>query len=153
LVWGAGLAITGFCLLITWGGANNARGALASPRIPDVCARAVTAQCQQVVAHAHAAARAAAAATSLLAQPGEIGHVAAGMLASVPGLLLIALVAGGHWGGEWGSSTIRQLLDRPGAACHDGDHSGLDAARAPGCRHCEHRAAVPGVVRAGLDEL
>jgi hypothetical protein len=51
LVWGAGLAIIGFCLLITWGGANNASGALASPRIPDVCARAVTAQCQQVVAH------------------------------------------------------------------------------------------------------
>jgi ABC-type transport system involved in multi-copper enzyme maturation permease subunit len=114
LVWGAGLAVTGFCLLITWGGANNARGALASPRIPDVCARAVTAQCRQVVTHAHAAARAAAAATNLLAQPGEIGHVAAGMSASVPGLLLIALVAGGHWGGEWGSGTIRQLLARQG---------------------------------------
>ena len=114
LVWGTGLAIIGFCLLLTWGGANNARGALASPRIPDVCARAATAQCRQVIAHAHAAARAAAVATSLLAQPGEIGHVAAGMLASVPGLLLIALVAGGHWGGEWGSRTIRQLLAREG---------------------------------------
>ena len=114
LVWGTGLAIVGFCLLITWGGANNARGALASPRIPDVCTRAVTAQCQQVVAHAHASARAAAAATSLLAQPGEVGHVAAGMLASVPGLLLVALVAGGHWGGEWGSRTIRQLLCKQG---------------------------------------
>jgi ABC-type transport system involved in multi-copper enzyme maturation permease subunit len=66
------------------------------------------------VSHAHTAARAAASATSLLAQPGEIGHVAAGMLASVPGLLLIALVAGGHWGGEWGSKTIRQLLSRQG---------------------------------------
>ena len=235
LVWGTGLAITGFCLLITWGGANNARGALASPRIPDVCARAVTVPCRHVVAHAHAAARTAAAATSLLAQPGEVGHVAAGMLASVPGLLLIALVAGGHWGGEWGSGTIRQLLtrqgrrtwvlaakwltiwaagvaalvccwlvlavaaplivagaglaggacldggwpglvgvggrprsdcagavrrrrdrgwrDRPGAACHDGDHSGLDVARAPGRWHRQHRAAVSGVVRAGLDEL
>jgi ABC-type transport system involved in multi-copper enzyme maturation permease subunit len=114
LVWGTGLAIIGFCLLITWGGANNARSALASPRIPDVCVRAVTAQCRQVTAHAHTAARTAAAATSLLAQPGEIGHVAAGMLASVPGLLLIALVAGGHWGGEWGSRTIRQLLARQG---------------------------------------
>jgi ABC-type transport system involved in multi-copper enzyme maturation permease subunit len=114
LVWGAGLAIIGFCLLVTWGGANNARGAVANPRIPDVCARAVTAQCRQVVAHAHAAARTAASATSLLAQPGEIGHVTAGMLASVPGLLLIALVAGGHWGGEWGSGTIRQLLSRQG---------------------------------------
>ncbi len=114
LVWGTGLAITGFCVLITWGGANNARGGLASPRIPDVCVRAVTAQCRQVVAHAHGAARDAASATSLLTQPGEIGHVAAGMLASVPGLLLIALVAGGHWGGEWGSKTIRQLLSRQG---------------------------------------
>ena len=234
LVWGTGLAIIGFCLLITWGGANNARSALTSPRIPDVCARAVTAPCRQVTAHAHAAARTAAAATSLLAQPGEIGHVAAGMLASVPGLLLIALVAGGHWGGEWGSGTIRQLLarqgrrtwvlvakwltiwaagvaalvccwlvlavvapviaaarppggscldvgwpglvgvggrprsdsagavrcrrdrgwrDRPGTARHHGDHSGLDVARAPGRWHRKHRAAVPGVVRAGLDEL
>ena len=64
LVWATGLAIIGFCLLITWGGANNARGALASPRIPDVCARAATAQCTQVVAHAHATARTAASATS-----------------------------------------------------------------------------------------
>jgi ABC-type transport system involved in multi-copper enzyme maturation permease subunit len=32
----------------------------------------------------------------------------------VPGLLLIALVAGGHWGGEWGLRTIRQLLARQG---------------------------------------
>ena len=114
LVWGTGLAIVGFCLLITWGGANNARSGLASPRIPDLCARAATAQCRLVIAHAHGAARTAATATSLLAQPGEIGHVAAGMLASVPGLLLIAVVAGGHWGGEWGSGTIRQLLTRQG---------------------------------------
>jgi ABC-type transport system involved in multi-copper enzyme maturation permease subunit len=114
LVWGTVLAIVGFCLLLTWGGANNARAALASPRIPDSCARAATAQCTQIRVHAHAAARAAAAATSQLTQPGEIGHVAAGMLASVPGLLLIAIVAGGHWGGEWGTRTIRQLLCREG---------------------------------------
>jgi ABC-type transport system involved in multi-copper enzyme maturation permease subunit len=114
LVWGTGLVIIGFCVLITWGGANNARAALASPRIPDVCAQAATAQCRQVIAHAHAAGRAAAVQASLLTRPGEIGHVAAGMLASVPGLLLIALVAGGHWGGEWGYRTIRQLLSREG---------------------------------------
>lgn len=114
LVWGTGLAIVGFCLLITWGAANNARGAMASPRIPDACAHAASLQCRQVIAHAHAEAKIAASATSLLAQPGEIGHVAAGMLASVPGLLLIALVAGGHWGGEWGLRTIRQLLSREG---------------------------------------
>jgi len=114
LVWGTALVIVAFCLLITWGAANNASGGLASPRIPDVCARASTPQCTQVIAHAHAAARAAAAATGQLAQPGQIGHVAAGMLASLPGLLLIAMIAGGHWGGEWGSRTIRQLLSREG---------------------------------------
>lgn len=114
LVWAAGVTVTGFCLLITWGAANNARGGLASPRIPDVCDHAVTVQCRHVVAHAHATARAAAAATSALAQPGEIGHVAAGMLASLPGLVLIALVGGAHWGGEWGLRTIRQLLSRQG---------------------------------------
>ncbi len=114
LVWGSGLAISGFCLLITSGGANNARSALASPKIPSVCDASVTAQCRHVIAAAHASARAAALATSSLAQPGEIGHVVAGMLASVPGLLLIVLIAGGHWGGEWGLRTIRQLLSREG---------------------------------------
>lgn len=112
LVWGAGLTVIGFCLLLTWGGANNARRALTSPKIPAVCDHSATTQCQAVVAHAHAVARAAAVATSSLMQPGQVGHVAAGLLASLPGLLLIALVAGGHWGGEWGLRTIRQLLSR-----------------------------------------
>jgi hypothetical protein len=114
LAWGTALAIVAFCLLLTWAAARNARAAMASPKIPDVCARAATAQCTLVIAHAHAAAAAAAAATSQLAQPSQIGHVAAGMLASLPGLLLIAMIAGGHWGGEWGSRTIRQLLCREG---------------------------------------
>jgi hypothetical protein len=114
LVWGTALAVTGFCLLLTWGAASNARAALASPRIPDLCARAATAPCQHVIARAHALARAAAAATSQLAQPGQAGHVAAGLLASLPGLVLIAVIAGGHWGGEWSGRTIRQLLCREG---------------------------------------
>jgi ABC-type transport system involved in multi-copper enzyme maturation permease subunit len=114
LVWGTALAIVAFCLLLTWAVARNTRAALASPRIPNICARAATAQCRQVVAHAHTAAQAAAAATSQLAQPGQIGHVAAGILASLPGLLLIAMIAGGQWGGERGSRTIRQLLCREG---------------------------------------
>lgn len=114
LVWGTGLAIAMFCVLITVGAANNARGGETSPRIPDICARAATPACAQVIARAHTAAFAAAQAASRLAQPGQVGHIAAGMLASLPGLLLIALVAGGHWGGEWGSRTIRSLLAREG---------------------------------------
>ncbi len=114
LVWGSGLAVVVFCVLITWVAANNARSGLASPRIPDVCSRAGTPRCRQVIAHAHEAARTAAIATHALAQPGQIGQIAAGMLASLPGLALIALVAGGHWGGEWGLGTIRQLVSRQG---------------------------------------
>jgi ABC-type transport system involved in multi-copper enzyme maturation permease subunit len=114
LVWGSAFAVAGFCVLITWGAANNARGGLASPRIPDICDHSATTQCRHVIALAREAARAAAAATGALTQPGEVGHVAAGMLASLPGLVLIALVAGGHWGGEWGLRTIRQLLSRQG---------------------------------------
>src|SRR5215475_3096347 len=114
LIWSSALTIVAFCVLIAWGASNNARGALASPQIPDVCDHQATLQCQHVIAHSRATARAAAAATSALAQPGEVGHVAAGMLASLPGLMLIALVAGGHWGGEWGKRTIRQLLSRQG---------------------------------------
>jgi hypothetical protein len=114
MVWGTGLTVVAFCLLITWAAAANAHAGLASPKIPDLCARAVTAQCRQVITHAHAAAKAAAAVTGQAVQPGEIGQFAAGMLASVPGLLLIAVIAGGHWGGEWGSKTIRQLMCREG---------------------------------------
>lgn len=116
LVWGTALAIVAFCLLITWGAAHNAAAGLASPKIPDICQTAVarTEQCRHVIGRAHADARAAAATTYRLTRPGEIGHVAAGMLASLPGLLLIAMVSGGHWGGEWGSATIRQLLCREG---------------------------------------
>jgi ABC-type transport system involved in multi-copper enzyme maturation permease subunit len=114
LVWGTALTVIAFCLLIVWGGANNARGALASPRIPNVCEHSGTVQCQRVVAHARATAREAAVSTARLTTPGEVGSVAAGMLASLPGLLLIAVIAGGHWGGEWGSRTIRQLLCREG---------------------------------------
>lgn len=114
LVWGTALAVTGFCLLLTWGAASNARGGLASPRIPDICEHVATAQCRHLIARAHALARSAAAATSQLAQPGQAGHIAAGLLASLPGLLLIAIIAGGHWGGEWSGHTIRQLLCREG---------------------------------------
>jgi ABC-type transport system involved in multi-copper enzyme maturation permease subunit len=114
LVWGSALAAALFLVLLAWAAANNARAGLASPRVPDVCAGSVAHACKLAIARAHGDARAAALATSRLEQPGAIGQVAAGMLASLPGLLLIALVAGGHWGGEWGSRTIRSLLAREG---------------------------------------
>jgi hypothetical protein len=114
LVWVTALAVIAFCVLLVWGAAHNARTGLAGPSIPSVCQHAPAARCSDMIARARTAARDAATATSALAQPGQIGHVAAGMLASVPGLMLIALIAGGHWGGEWSLRTIRQLLSREG---------------------------------------
>jgi ABC-type transport system involved in multi-copper enzyme maturation permease subunit len=114
LVWGSALATVAFLVLLTWAATNNARSDLASPRIPDVCVGATTPACRSVISRADATARAAARQTSMLEQPGAVGQVAAGMLASLPGLLLVALIAGGHWGGEWGSRTIRSLLTREG---------------------------------------
>jgi ABC-type transport system involved in multi-copper enzyme maturation permease subunit len=114
LVWGTALAIVAFCLLIAWGATHNARAGLASPKIPNICETTRTEQCRQLIERAHERAQADAAATYQLTRPGQIGKVAAGMLASLPGLLLIAMVAGGHWGGEWGAKTIRQLLCREG---------------------------------------
>ena len=114
LVWGSALATIAFLVLLTWAATSNARSDLASPRFPDVCAAASTPQCRAVISRAHADALTAARSTSQLEGPAAVGQVAAGMLASLPGLLLIALISGGHWGGEWGSRTIRALLTREG---------------------------------------
>ena len=114
LVWGSSLSVVVFCLLITWAGAANAHGAQISPRIPGECVPAVAPACAGVVAQADAAALAAARDTGRLAQPGQGGQIASGMLASLPGLLLVAMVAGGHWGGEWGLRTVRALLTGEG---------------------------------------
>jgi hypothetical protein len=40
--------------------------------------------------------------------------VAAGMLASLPGVFVVALLAGGHWGGEWSGRAVRTLFVREG---------------------------------------
>ena len=114
LAWGSALAAAVFLVLLTWAATSNARSDLASPRVPDVCAGAPTQACRVVINRARADALTAARATRQLEQPGAVGQVAAGMLASLPGLLLVALISGGHWGGEWGSRTIRVLLTREG---------------------------------------
>lgn len=114
LVWGSALAAAIFLVLLTWAATSNARSDLASPRVPDVCVGAQTQACRTVISRARADALTAARATRQLEQPGAVGQVAAGMLASLPGLLLVALISGGHWGGEWGSRTIRALLTREG---------------------------------------
>jgi ABC-type transport system involved in multi-copper enzyme maturation permease subunit len=114
LVWGTMLGAAGFCVLLAWGATSNASAALSSPRLRADCVAAVTAACKSSAASNQAGDDTQPGATARMEQPGAIGQVAAGMLASMPGLLVVALLAGGHWGGEWSGRTVRSLLVREG---------------------------------------
>jgi ABC-type transport system involved in multi-copper enzyme maturation permease subunit len=46
--------------------------------------------------------------------PTGVGRVAAGLMASIPGLVAILALAGGHVAGEWTGGTIRPLLMQDG---------------------------------------
>src|ERR1700687_1134384 len=115
LVWGTVLAAAGFCVLLAWGATSNASQSL-NP-LADVsaeCLQSPSAACQGRAAQDHGFRVAPARATSRLPRPGAVGQVAAGLLASLPGVFLVALLAGGHWGGEWSGRTIRALFTREG---------------------------------------
>lgn len=89
LVWGTFLAVAAVLVLLAVGATANA----ASGPPFDIIGGRVTAE---------------------LLRPGAVGRVAAGMFASLPGVVLVALLAGGHWGGEWSDRTIRTLFVREG---------------------------------------
>jgi ABC-type transport system involved in multi-copper enzyme maturation permease subunit len=115
LVWGTIIATAGFCVLLTWGATSNAAqstGPQAS--VSGKCVRSPSPACQNPAAQQHDFRLAAARDTARLERPGAIGQVAGGLLASLPGVLVIALLAGGHWGGEWSGRTVRALLTREG---------------------------------------
>ncbi len=46
--------------------------------------------------------------------PTGIGRVAAGLVASIPGLVAILILAGGHVAGEWSGRTLKSLLLQDG---------------------------------------
>jgi DNA-binding CsgD family transcriptional regulator len=85
LTWAVAGAAILFCVLLAAGGANHA---VASP--------------------------AGAATVAGQLSPVAAGAEAAGLLASLPGALAIALLAGGHIGGEWSGRTMKNLLTQPG---------------------------------------
>jgi ABC-type transport system involved in multi-copper enzyme maturation permease subunit len=84
LSWAVGGAAIVFCVLLAVGGAHNAMGS------------------------------AGAAAVARQLSPVAAGAEAAGLLASLPGALAIALLAGGHIGGEWSGRTMKTLLTQHG---------------------------------------
>lgn len=119
LLWGVTATAALFCVLLAIGGAHNAAQLTARsagpvpscaqllPRLPagTTCARA------EAAAHARLA--------RYLAQRGQVagqltpaaaGAEAAGLMASLPGALALALLAGGHAGGEWSGRTVKNVL-------------------------------------------
>jgi hypothetical protein len=121
LTWGVAAAAGLFCVLLATGGAHNAalEGTLPAGHLPSCAELGIPAgpQCT----HAKALERARMAQAS--AQPARVaaqlnplaaGAEAAGLMASLPGALALALLAGAHIGGEWSGRTMKNLLIQQG---------------------------------------
>lgn len=114
LLWGTALAAVAFFVLLVLGATNNARAGLTDVRRPSECDVSPTPRCQSLIAAAQASAQHDAALTSQQERPGAIGAVAAGMMASLPGVVVVALLAGAHVAGEWSGRTIRAVFTHQG---------------------------------------
>jgi ABC-type transport system involved in multi-copper enzyme maturation permease subunit len=86
LSWGVAGAAALFCVLLAVGGAHNAALAAGAP------ASQVAGQLSPLAA----------------------GAEAAGLMASLPGALALALLAGAHIGGEWSGRTLKNVLTQHG---------------------------------------
>ena len=125
LWWGVAAATALFCVLLGVGAANNAqqqsRGTADGVRS---CAEmglptgpaCVSAQDAQSADAARFRAEQTATSVRVAAQlnPVAAGAEAAGLIASMPGALMLALLAGGHFGGEWSGRTMKNLLAQHG---------------------------------------
>jgi ABC-type transport system involved in multi-copper enzyme maturation permease subunit len=121
LTWGVAGAAALFCVLLATGGAHNAAVEAAAPvgHIPACaelgipagprCARAKALERARVNQVSGQAAQVAAQLS-----PAAAGAEAAGLMASLPGALALALLAGAHIGGEWSGRTLKGLLTQQG---------------------------------------
>ena len=120
LSWGVAGAAALFCVLLAVGGAHNAALAAHTPagHLP-TCAelRLTGSRCAQAMAAERARLR------QFTAQPAQVaaqlsplaaGAEAAGLMASLPGALALALLAGAHIGGEWSGRTLKNVLIQRG---------------------------------------
>ncbi len=130
LTFGVAAAAALFCLLLAVGGTHNAvLGAQGAPRhLPSCAAEGVPAgpwagwrgrsqQCSRWQAAARARLRQIEAEPAQVAgqlAPAAAGAEAAGLIASLPGALAMALLAGAHVGGEWSGRTMKSLLTQHG---------------------------------------
>ena len=120
LSWGVAGAAALFCVLLAVGGAHNAALAAHTPpgHLPSCAGQRLTgARCGQAMAAERARLR------QFTAQPAQVagqlgplaaGAEAAGLMASLPGALALALLAGAHIGGEWSGRTLKNVLTQHG---------------------------------------
>ena len=119
LLWGVSAAAALFCVLLAVGGAHNVTqfSARSAGPVPGCAQRLPQRPAGTTCAQAEASARTRLA--QYLAQPAQVaaqltpaaaGAEAAGLMASLPGALALALLAGGHAGGEWSGRTIKNVL-------------------------------------------
>src|SRR5215468_4329172 len=110
LTWGVAAAAAVFCVLLAVGGAHNAalEGTTPAGHLPSCAGLGIPPgpQCT------HARAQPAQVAAQL--DPLAAGAEAAGLMASLPGALALALLAGAHIGGEWSGRTMKSLLTQQG---------------------------------------
>jgi hypothetical protein len=123
LLWCAALGVVLFTVLLAVGGAGNAKRYAQPVTVPGCIelhlppgpscfgiqqvarGRAAQEQADRTVAVVHTAER--------LTAPGA-GAECAGLMASLPGVLVVSLLAGAHVGGEWSGHTIKSLLTQCG---------------------------------------
>ena len=121
LAYGVAVAAALFCVLLAAGGAHNAELDRQAPsgRLPSCAAEGVPAgpPCARWQAAARARLRQVNAEPAQVAAqlaPAAAGAEAAGLIASLPGALAMALLAGAHVGGEWSGRTMKSLLTQHG---------------------------------------
>ncbi|MGN6172955.1 MAG: ABC transporter permease subunit [Streptosporangiaceae bacterium] len=121
LTWGVAAAAALFCVLLAVGGAHNAalEGGAPARHIPSCAELEIPAgpRCARAEALERARVNQASAEPAQVAaqlNPLAAGAEAAGLMASLPGALALALLAGAHIGGEWSGRTMKNLLAQQG---------------------------------------
>jgi ABC-2 family transporter protein len=121
LTWGVAAAAALFCVLLAVGGAHNAalEGGAPAGHIPSCAELGIPAgpRCARAEALQRARVNQASAEPAQVAaqlNPLAAGAEAAGLMASLPGALALALLAGAHIGGEWSGRTMKNLLAQQG---------------------------------------
>jgi hypothetical protein len=121
LLWGVAGVAALFCVLLAIGGSSNAVANAAGRAGPLPSCAEMGVQAGPACTRAQARERrrfsqVQAGPVTVAAQlnPVAAGAEAAGLMASIPGALALALLAGGHIGGEWSGRTMKNLLTQHG---------------------------------------